>query len=86
MAVWSWASALDVRLLLDTLANSGSSDVQEQAIRMLVETAPGKLHPGDIELLENTWYTLDDTMQSQLSRFLTTQHFEIGRASCRERV
>ncbi len=67
-----------IELLLDTLANSGSSDVQEQAIRMLVETAPGKLHPGDIELLENTWYTLDDTMQSQLSRFLTTQHFAIG--------
>ncbi len=65
-------------LLLDTLANSESPEVQQQAIRMLVEMMPGRLHPGDVELLENTWYTLDDNSQSQLSRFLTAQHFAEG--------
>jgi len=65
-------------LLLDTLATSESAAIHRQAIRMLVQMSPGKLHRDDISLLEHAWYTLEDGDKSQLSRFLMTQQFAKG--------
>ena len=66
------------QIILDTIANSETIGTQTQAVQLLLDTAPQSLSRDDLDLLENAWHTLDTDDQTQLSRFLTQQHFTRG--------